>query len=126
MIHENYIKTRLEHFNGSIYQEPPCFSALKLNGIPLYKYAGQDIRVKLSKRNVFINSTKLISFKNNIINIRVECGKGVYIRSLARDIAKELGTVGHLIKLIRTNLGIYNKSNSIKISEFNKWLFSKI
>ncbi len=121
-LNEYIINKSLESFIGKIDQEPPFFSALKYCGLPLYKYAREGVQIKLKPRQVLINNIELISFTNTTIEIKVECGKGVYIRSLARDISLKLGTCGHLVKLIRTKIGDYNKSNSIHIDEFNKWL----
>tara|TARA_B100000945_G_C20395261_1_gene604499 strand:- start:1142 stop:1798 length:657 start_codon:yes stop_codon:yes gene_type:complete len=121
-LNKRIINQALKSFIGRTDQEPPFFSALKYYGLPLYKYAREGVQIKLKPRQVLINNIDLISFTNTTLDIKVECAKGVYIRSLARDIAFKLDTCGHLVKLIRTKIGDYNKSNSIHIDEFNKWL----
>ena len=84
---------------------PPMYSALKQNGQPLYKLARRGITVNRKKRTVKIYDIKLQDFTADTINIKVKCGRGTYIRSLARDIAISLGTVGHVKTLKRTRIG---------------------
>ena len=66
---------------------------------------------------IFIDDIKLLKIKKSMIQIYVKCGKGTYIRSLARDIAYKLETYGYLDSLSRVSLGPYNKDNSLKIDE---------
>ena len=114
----------LSKFKGNIMQEPPMYSALKLNGKPLYKLARQGIIVKRKKRKVKIYDIELLDSTRKELSIKVRCGRGTYIRSLAIDIAKELGTVGYLQSLTRTRIGEYDKDSCIKIKDFPKWLLS--
>jgi len=114
----------LSKFKGSIMQEPPMFSALKYNGQPLYKLARKGLVVKRVKRKIKIYDIILLDYKKEEILIKVRCGRGVYIRSLALDIAKELGTVGYLQSLIRTRIGKYDEGACIQIEDFPKWLLS--
>ena len=65
-------------------------------------------------------------FNEYSINIKVKCGRGTYIRSLARDIAKKLGTVGYLESLKRISIGDYNEESCIKVKDFPNWLLSNI
>ena len=65
---------------------------------------------------IFIDDIKLLKIEKNMIQVYVKCGKGTYIRSLARDIAHKLGTYGYLNSLSRVSLGPYNKDNSLKIN----------
>ena len=116
-LNEKKIIEVLNKFIGETYQIPPYFSALKFKGIPLYKYARKDIFIRKKARKVFIKDIKLINFQNNTIQIHVECGKGTYIRALARDIAYGLGTHGSLNQLSRISIGQYNKDNSIKVDD---------
>ena len=107
----------LDKFLGESKQIPPYFSALKFKGIPLYKYARKGIFIRKKPRTIFIDEIKLLKIKNQAIQIHVKCGKGTYIRSLARDIAYKLGTYGYLDSLSRVSLGPYNRDNSIKVDE---------
>ena len=107
----------LNSFTGTIMQTPPYFCALKKNGVPLYKFARNDIFIRMRPRPVYIYDIKIISYKKPILKIDIVCGKGTYIRSLGSDIAKALGTVGYLVALSRERVGIYNKRNSFDLEE---------
>jgi len=121
-IDEKLINKVLQKFQGKIKQTAPYFSALKLNGIPLYKYARNDIFIRKKTRDIEIYDIKLLDFNSNKIQIYVKCGRGTYIRSLAKDIALNLNTLGYLTSLTRKAVGPYNKNNSmvIKNEHFKK------
>ena len=125
-INKQSILDVLFNFTGDIMQEPPMYSALKYNGKPLYKLARKEITVYRKKREVKIYSIELFDFSEDSINIKVKCGRGTYIRSLARDIALSLGTVGHLKSLKRTRIGDYDEKACITIKEFPEWLSARI
>ena len=91
----------------------------------MYKLARQGLKIKREAREVFIKKIDLISFSENNLCINVQCGKGTYIRSLARDIAHLLDTEGFVQKLVRTKIGNFNKQNSINVKDFKDWLLSK-
>ena len=115
----------LNQFKGNINQVPPMFSALKKNGQRLYNLARQGIVIEREARQVFIKDIKLISSSEDSISIKIKCGKGTYIRSLARDIAHLLETEGYVEKLVRTRIGDFNEQNSINIKDFKDWLLSQ-
>jgi len=115
----------LNQFKGNINQVPPMFSALKKNGQRLYNLARQGIVIEREARQVFIKDIKLIYSSEDSISIKIKCGKGTYIRSLARDIAHLLETEGYVEKLVRTRIGDFNKQNSINIKDFKDWLLSQ-
>jgi len=119
---ENKIIKTIKQFIGDIKQEPPMFSALKVNGQPLYKSARKGINVPRKKRIVRIYDISLISFNENTVRLMVTCGRGTYIRSLAKDLAKQLDTVGHLFALKRTRIGEYEERNCISINDFPQWI----
>ena len=73
------IEQALKNFKGDIQQLPPMFSALKKNGVPLYKYARKGISVERSPRSVTIYAIELLSFKGNVIELDIACSKGTYI-----------------------------------------------
>ena len=98
------------------------YSALKHKGKRLYSLARKGIEVKRDPRKIFISNIQLISCNSTSISIRVECGKGTYIRSLARDIAHKLGTEGYVTKLVRTRIGEFDKQVSINVKDFKNWL----
>lgn len=118
------INNILLQFMGRSYQVPPMFSALKRNGVPLYKLARKGINIKLEPRPINIYKIELLDYNNDEIKFKVSCSKGTYIRSLARDIANKLNTCGHLIHLCRTKVGSYTKANAIRIENLNEWLLS--
>lgn len=114
------IQNILAQFIGEISQMPPKYSALKINGIPAYKKARRGETVELKPRNVIINSIDLISFQWPVLKIKISCGKGTYIRSLARDIGVILKTGGYLISLERTAVGNYRIEDTIDLSKIEK------
>ena len=124
MYDKETILNALSKFKGDIMQEPPMYSALKYNGQPLYKLARKGEIVERVKRKIKIYDITLLNYDKNELLIKVRCGRGTYIRSLALDIAKELGTVGYLHSLIRTRIGEYNKDSCVKIEDFSEWLSS--
>jgi tRNA pseudouridine55 synthase len=101
----------VKKFIGHIEQAPPIFSALKIKGKPAYKLARAGKEVILSPRQVFIKEIEILEYAWPILKIKVTTGPGVYIRSLARDIGKELQTGGYLIDLIRTRVGNFKREN---------------
>ena len=112
----------LNSFIGQYEQEVPKYSAIKVNGMKLYEYARNGIDIELPKRLVSINSIELIGqpvFKDNkvIFSIKTGVSKGTYIRSLVRDIANRLNTVGTMSKLRRVKLGRYDISACKSIDE---------
>tara|TARA_B100001250_G_C19527614_1_gene668832 strand:+ start:29 stop:709 length:681 start_codon:yes stop_codon:yes gene_type:complete len=119
---DSEIISALNSFLGEIKQIPPMFSALKHKGERLYNLARKGITIKREARKVFIDSIKLLKNNKNLIKIRVVCGKGTYVRSLARDIAYKLDTEGYVTELIRTKVGGFNKNNSINVKDFKDWL----
>ena len=102
------------------------YSALKYNGRPLYKLARKGITVHRKKRGVKIYDIDLCDFSLESIYIKVKCGRGTYIRSLAMDIALSLGTVGYLKSLKRTRIGDFDEKSCITINKFPEWLSARI
>lgn len=111
------VKSTLDSFKGDILQTPPVFSAVKVDGKRAYKFARNGKELELKPKLVKISSINLLDFENNEIKFLVECGKGTYIRSLARDIGKALGTGAHLIELRRTKVGNIRIEDCMKIDE---------
>ncbi|OTG88066.1 tRNA pseudouridine(55) synthase TruB [Acinetobacter sp. ANC 4558] len=105
---EDQIKQVLAQFVGDIQQIPPMYSALKKDGRPLYELARKGIEIEREARPICIYAIELIKFTLESISIDVTCSKGTYIRVLGEDIAKALGTVGHLTYLHRTQTGHFD------------------
>ncbi|TCB34610.1 tRNA pseudouridine(55) synthase TruB [Acinetobacter sp. ANC 4910] len=99
------IQQVLNQFVGEIQQIPPMYSALKKQGRPLYELARKGIEVEREARPITIEAIQLLSFTENSITLDVTCSKGTYIRVLGEDIAKALGTQGHLTYLHRIQTG---------------------
>ena len=107
----------LNKFLGKINQVPPMTSAVHYQGRKLYEIAHEGEIVERDAREVEVHDIKLISYKDNHIVFETTVSKGTYIRVLGEDIAKELGTVGHLEKLVRTKVGFLELKDAIKLSE---------
>ncbi|QXW26284.1 tRNA pseudouridine(55) synthase TruB [Acinetobacter johnsonii] len=102
---EELIQQVLAQFVGDIQQVPPMYSALKKDGRPLYELARKGIEIEREARPITIEAIQLLSFTENSISLDVTCSKGTYIRVLGEDIAKALGTHGHLTYLHRIKTG---------------------
>jgi len=113
-----FIKNVLNDFLGKQKQIPPMFSAKKIGGKKLYELARKNIEIEREPKDVEIKEIDLVNFVNNQIIFQVTCSKGTYIRVLGSDIAKELGTVGHLTKLVRKSVGEFKVEEAIQIEEF--------
>ncbi len=111
------IQNVLGKFQGTIMQTPPIFSAKKIKGQRAYKLARQGKEVKLKPVEITIHEMELLAYKWPIVRLRILCSKGTYIRSLARDIGKELGVGGYLSKLERTKVGDYTIDQSVSIEK---------
>src|SRR5258706_7715104 len=95
----------LGRFRGAIEQVPPMHSALKREGVPLYKLARAGRSVERQARPVQIHQLELLGFDSPVLELRVRCSKGTYIRTLAQYIGNALGTGAHLAALRRTRSG---------------------
>lgn len=99
---EQQLKAVCQRYIGDQQQIPPMFSALKHQGQPLYKLAREGIEVERKARHIRIYDIQLVSCDPDSFTLDVKCSKGTYIRTLAQDIAADLGTVGHVSMLRRT------------------------
>lgn len=109
------IEQVLAQFQGDLMQVPPMYSALKKEGRPLYELARQGIEIEREARPVTIDAIELLSFTEESITLDVTCSKGTYIRVLGEDIAKALGTYGHLTYLHRIKTGHFDLIPSYSI-----------
>jgi tRNA pseudouridine55 synthase len=114
------IEEAASRFRGEIAQVPPMFSALKRDGRRLYDLARRGVEVELSPRSVKIHSLVLRPLDDRTLELSARCGKGTYVRSLARDIAAALGTVGHLALLRRTECGRFRVAEAIPLAEIER------
>lgn len=110
----------LNEFTGLQKQLPPMYSALKLNGKPLYKLARQGIEVEREAREIFISRLQLISFTEQKAVVDVECSKGTYIRTLLEDICAKIGVCGTMSFLLRTSAGGFKIEDAVTLQEIEK------
>jgi tRNA pseudouridine55 synthase len=115
------IDTALSRFEGDISQIPPKFSAIKVEGERAYDLARAGEAVDLAPRRVFIEKMELLGLPDaDHAELSVTCGKGTYIRSLARDLAESLGTVGHVARLRRTAVGPFGEEDMISLEKLEE------
>ena len=116
------IKEVLLKFTGPIKQKAPVYSAIKIDGKPLYKYARSGQEIEAPIRDVFIYKNELIAYdkKEKIIQIKTLCSKGTYIRSLARDLGEALATCAHLTALLRTKSADFLLEDAISLEKLEE------
>ena len=95
----------IPRFTGEIWQVPPVYSAVKVDGKRAYDYAREGQEVELKPKLLVIDEIEVLDFAMPLLKIRVVCSKGTYIRALARDIGEALGSGAHLTALERTRIG---------------------
>jgi tRNA pseudouridine55 synthase len=121
-INEESVKEVLKTFIGEQDQIPPVYSAKNVNGRRAYDYARKGEELVLKANKVTITEIELLEYNLPRITLKIVCGKGTYIRTLAYDIGKRLNSGGHLVKLIRTRIGNYRLDESLTIEELEKVL----
>jgi len=115
---KNDIINILPKFTGIIKQKPPAYSAIKINGVRSYKLARNSIISDIPEREVHIKEISLVKYINkDSARLKIECGKGVYVRSLARDMARVLNTHGHVVYLNRLSVGPFFHKDSILLAD---------
>lgn len=119
-ISEEAVNSVLGSFIGEIDQVPPKYSAVKIKGVPAYKLARRGVEFELKPRKVFIKKIELVSFEYPKVILKIECGSGVYIRALARDIGRALSTGAYLEDLQRTRVGNFNIEDSVSLERINE------
>jgi tRNA pseudouridine55 synthase len=107
----------LPDFTGTIMQRPPIFSALKIDGERAYDLARAGEVVELQPREIDVDGIELIEHGTEQSVLEVTCGKGTYVRSLARDIAEVLGTRGHVSMLHRAAVGPFHDGDALTIDQ---------
>lgn len=115
---EELLKATLKEFEGETEQVPPVFSAVKVKGKRAFDYARKGESLKLQPRKIVIREIELLSFQLPTVTLRVVCGKGTYIRSLARDVGEKLSCGAYLTGLQRTRIGEYKIKNAMTIDFF--------
>lgn len=116
-INKELIEKTLPSFMGEIWQVPPVYSAVKVDGKRAYDYAREGEEVKLEPKLLVIDEIELLDYTHPALKIRVVCSKGTYIRALARDIGLALNSGAHLIALERTRIGDVTLKDCMTIEE---------
>ena len=110
---EPAVRSVLDQFRGEIDQIPPVFSALKRDGVPLYKLARRGETIDLPARRVRVDRLELLTFTPPILKLEIDCSKGFYVRSLAHDLGAALGVGGMLSALVRSRVGEFRLSMAV-------------
>lgn len=123
-ITKELIEETLKKFVGEIDQVPPAYSAVMVNGKRAYKLMRKGEEVELKAKKITIEDIEILRFDDTTmqLDIRVVCGKGTYIRSLARDIGEALGSGAYLTALRRTRVGDIKVEDCHTFDSFNEWL----
>ena len=111
------IERALAPLRGRIRQVPPIYSALKQDGVPLYRLAREGVPVQVEAREVEVFRLDLVSHDGADLRLAVECGSGTYVRSLARDLGEALGCGAHLTALRRTASGDWTLAHAIPLAD---------
>ena len=107
----------LPQFTGTILQRPPIFSALKIDGERAYDLARAGETVELQPREIDVDTIRIVAHGSERSVLEVTCGKGTYVRALARDIAEALGTRGHVSMLHRAAVGPFHDDDVVTIDQ---------
>jgi tRNA pseudouridine55 synthase len=114
---ESQVLEVLQRFVGEIQQVPPQFSALKIAGRPAYQLARRGESLNLPPRTVRIDRMELLGYQWPMLNLRVDCGRGTYIRSIARDVGQILAGGGYLTTLCRTRIGRFDLQQAVSLQQ---------
>jgi tRNA pseudouridine55 synthase len=111
------IEQVLPQFVGQILQRPPAFSALKVGGRRAYDLARRGTEVMLEPRPVYVYCIELLEYEWPLARLRVDCGRGTYVRGLARDLGQALHVGGYLVQLVRTRVGEFLLRQAVTIDQ---------
>src|SRR5487761_2110533 len=106
------IERELPAFIGQVMQVPPAYSAIKINGERAYDLARDGQIVQIAERQVDIHALRLVSAERDFAVLEAECGKGTYVRAIARDLGRVLGCHGHVAALRRTRVGPFFEADA--------------
>jgi len=113
------VRAVLAEFEGRIGQVPPMYSALKHRGQPLYRLAREGREVPREARQVTIHAIELLAWTPPLLEFRVHCSKGTYVRTLAEDIAGRMGSCGHLQALRRVSVQPFREQDMVNLERLN-------
>jgi tRNA pseudouridine55 synthase len=115
-IERERVEAALQSFVGEILQRPPAYSAMKIEGRRAYDVARRGGQVKLEPRPVKVYSIELLEYQWPFVKLRIDCGRGTYIRAIARDLGERLGCGGYLTELTRTRVGDYQLADAVDLA----------
>ena len=119
-LNDVYLSQMLSGFIGEISQVPPAFSAIKIQGRPMYRAARAGESVRMAPRTVRIERIDVVSWECPDLTVDVTCSKGTYIRALARDLGVSVGTGAYLRSLVRTRSGAFILQDSVSLDEVGR------
>ena len=114
---EAEVRAAMQGFLGDQYQTPPMFSAIKIEGVPLYKRARRGEEVEREPRFIRVMSWDMLRFESPLIDFRLRCTKGTYVRTLAHDLGNRLGCGAHLSALRRTATDKFSVAQALTMEE---------
>lgn len=118
------IEVALERFKGEIEQVPPMHSALKVNGVPLYKMARKGQTIERRPRQITVYSIELTALEGDELELEIACSKGTYIRTIADDLGQVLGCGAHIIALRRIQAGAFTEADCVSTQALKEELES--
>ncbi|MBI4214074.1 MAG: tRNA pseudouridine(55) synthase TruB [Chloroflexi bacterium] len=114
------IEDALPHFFGEIAQRPPAYSAVRLGGTRSYALARRGKARLAGERRVRVDDLKVVSWAPPVLSVRVECGSGTYVRSLARDLGEHLGCPAYLSALVRLQVGLFRIEDALTYDQLDQ------
>ncbi|HYP15971.1 MAG TPA: tRNA pseudouridine(55) synthase TruB [Opitutus sp.] len=120
------VKKAMSGFLGDQYQMPPMYSAIKIDGVPLYKNARKGVEVEREPRFIRVSSFDLTGFALPRFDFRLRCSKGTYVRTIAHDLGQKLGCGAHLSALRRTATDKFNLSQALTLDQIEAMPLSEI
>jgi tRNA pseudouridine55 synthase len=119
---QHRLQAVLPQFIGAVQQQPPAYSAIKVDGERAYDLARAGEAVELAAREVRIDELKVVEWRQDVMEtiFEVTCGKGTYVRSLARDIGRALGWLAHVVELRRTRVGPFREADAISLEKLEE------
>jgi len=115
----------LTQFRGKIRQRPPLYSAVKQQGVPLYKRARSGETPEVAERDAIVHALLLKEFSFPRVTLEIACGRGTYIRSLCADMGRALGCGAHLVELRRTRSGRFGLDQAMSLEDLSRWIEEK-
>lgn len=125
-INKELLEKVLRDFTGDIKQVPPVYSAIRVDGVRAYKKARKGAELEMQQRDVFIKELEILDLSLPDLKLRVDCGKGTYIRSLVNDIGAACGSGAYLSGLCRTRIGDFKLEDANKLDDLVDFLQTKL